>query len=163
MENVETEHTLGSGLGTSAGRVPGEPAEPGKPWKSEGELASTLTPARHGADDVSAYRENIGSQGLSEALDKLLERLPGLFGDERTKAKKEFLELAEKSHSPRLELAAKSAEVARRVTGSVKQEWETRRERADTYVHANPFRSLGIAVGMGVLLGAIGVGSLHRR
>ena len=66
--------------------------------------------------------------------------------DDRTKAKKEFLELAAKSHSPSMELVTKSAEVAKRVTGSVKQEWEAKRERADSYVHAYPFRAVGISV-----------------
>ncbi|PLP97945.1 hypothetical protein [Cupriavidus pauculus] len=153
MEPVETESALNRGWGTSPQR---------EPSASDGEYASKL-PTSGSGDSTSASREKPTSQALSEALDKLLERLPTLFGDERTKAKKEFLELAAKSHSPSMELVTKSTEVAKRVTGSVKQEWEARRERADSYVHAYPFRAMGISVMIGVLLGAIGVGSLHRH
>ncbi len=153
MESVETESALNRGWGTSPQR---------EPSASDGEYASKL-PSGGSADDTSASREKSTSQALSEALDKLLERLPTLVGDDRTKAKKEFLELAAKSHSPSMELVAKSAEVAKRVTGSVKHEWEARRERADSYVYAYPFRVAGISVMIGMLLGAIGVGSLQRH
>ncbi|MGO4305773.1 DUF883 family protein [Cupriavidus sp. RAF12] len=152
MEQLETESTLIRGLGTSLER---------ETSTSNGEYLSKVPSG--GADGASASMEKTASQALSDALDKLLERLPGLVGEDRTKAKKEFLEFAAKSHSRPMELVAKSAEVAKRVTGGVKQEWEAGRERADSYVHANPFRAVGIAVGIGVLLGAIGVASLHRH
>lgn len=112
-------------------------------------------------DDGPAAKES-ASQDLSRELDKLLERLPGLAGEDRDRAKAEFLEIAAKSAGTATELIARSADVAKRVTGRVKSEWEYGRERAESLVHANPLRTVGIVLGIGVVLGASLFGSSRQ-
>ncbi|WP_454742924.1 hypothetical protein [Cupriavidus necator] len=150
MEQTETKSTYNSGFGTS-------------PQKESafGARESVGTEPRSQASSSSAG--STASQDLARELDRLLERLPALSGESLEKAKGEFLELAAKTGNPATELAAKSADVARRVTGRVKNEWETGRERAETLVHANPVRALGVALGVGVVLGAKLFGSSHRH
>lgn len=152
MEQTETKSTYNSGFGASP-----------SPQKESafGSRESVGTEQRSQASSSSAG--STASQDLARELDRLLERLPALSGESLEKAKAEFLELAAKTGNPATELAAKSADVARRVTGRVKNEWETGRERAETLVHANPVRALGVALGVGVVLGAKLFGSSHRH
>ncbi|MFS8980519.1 hypothetical protein PO002_39855 [Cupriavidus necator] len=56
----------------------------------------------------------------------------------------------------------KTADVAKRVTGRVKDEWQTRRERAESFVHANAFGAVGAALGIGMVLGALLFSGSHR-
>ncbi|BDB28738.1 hypothetical protein Tamer19_22990 [Cupriavidus sp. TA19] len=160
MEQAETKVTQGGALGTSTLRVPtfGERAVASP---STSDPTSGSSSVRHG-EDGPASAEGKASQNLSRELDKLLERLPGLAGEDRDKAKAEFLEIAAKSAGTATELVAKSADVAKRVTGRVKSEWDTGRERAESFVHANPLRAVGIALGIGVMLGARLFGSSRQ-
>lgn len=109
---------------------------------------------RGGASWRDTSARSPASQDLARELDRLIERLPTLSGDNLEQAKAEFVELAAKSGSAATELAAKSADVARRVKGRVQSEWETSLERTESYVHANPLRALAMALGVGVVLGA---------
>ncbi len=118
--------------------------------------ANTMTP------DANATAEANASRDLSRELDRLLERLPGLAGEDRDKAKAEFLKFAAKSTRTTAELVAKSADVAKRVTGRVKNEWETGRECAESFVNAHPLRAAWMALGVGILLGAKLFGHSHR-
>ena len=114
----------------------------------EGPSAGERGAATHGKNS---------SQELSEALDRLLERWPGFVGEQRVEAKREFLELAARLSRPDSELLAKSTQVANRVAGSIREGWETQRSEAETFVHANPARAVGLATAIGVLLGGIWV------
>ncbi|MEM5431349.1 DUF883 family protein [Cupriavidus oxalaticus] len=159
MEQAEMEGTQASGPVTS---TPGVPSFSGRGAASQSASGYTSGSAfaRRGNDaQASADR---ASQELSRELDKLLERLPGLAGEDRDKAKADFLELAAKSAGTASELVAKSTDVAKRVTGQVKSGWANGRERAETFVHANPVRAVGIALGVGVVLGARLFGSYRR-
>lgn len=153
MEQAETKSTYIGGLETTTQT---------EPSIRERESASpSAFGARH-ADSAPASAEKTGTQDLARELDKLLDRLPGLAGEERDKAKAEFLELAAKSTTSATELVAKSADVAKRVTGRVRNEWETGRQRAETFVHANPIRAAAIALGVGVVFGARLFGNSRR-
>ncbi|CAN7768178.1 hypothetical protein LJR296_007259 [Cupriavidus necator] len=112
---------------------------------------------------ASTLTRTTASQDLARELDKLLDRIPTLSSENLDKAKAEFVELAAKSGNTATELAAKSADVARRVTGRVKSEWETGLERTETLVHAYPIRALGVALGIGLVLGARLFGGSHRH
>lgn len=153
MEQLGTENMCNSVWGVDLQTAP--------PFGNR-EAASDFPPMDRRDDDEPASSKQAASQELSDALETLLERLPGLTGEDRTHAKKEFLELAAKSGRKPLELVAKTAEVAKRVTGNVKQELEVKRERAEAYVHANPPRAVGIALGAGILIGAVWARSLLR-
>ncbi|MBB3013053.1 MULTISPECIES: DUF883 family protein [Cupriavidus] len=118
---------------------------------------------RSGASWRDTPERSSASQDLARELDRLIDRLPTLSGDNLEQAKAEFVELAAKSGSAATEIAAKSADVARRVKGRVKSEWETGLERTETFVHANPVRALGMALGIGVVLGARLFGGSHRH
>ncbi|SPA52743.1 hypothetical protein [Cupriavidus taiwanensis] len=140
MEQMETTSTPTSTSGlrqqdTRMSSVSGSDTRTGAAWKD----TSARSPA---------------SQDLARELDRLLERLPTLTGDNLEQAKAEFVELAARSGSAATEIAAKSKDVARRMTGRVKTEWETGLERTESFVHANPMRALAMALGIGVVLGA---------
>lgn len=111
----------------------------------------------------STSARSSGSQDLARELDRLIDRLPTLSGENLERAKAEFVELAARSGNAATEIAAKSADVARRVKGRVMSEWETSLERTETFVHANPVRALGIALGVGVVLGARLFGGSRRH
>ncbi|WP_354684663.1 hypothetical protein [Cupriavidus necator] len=150
MEQTETRSTYPSGMGTSPQQESTFGEREYMSSNSRSERASSLTKTE-------------ASQDLARALDRLMDRLPSLSGESLEQAKAEFLEQAAKSSNAAAELAARSADVARRVTGRVKNEWETGRERAETMVHANPIRALGVALGIGVVLGARLFGGAHRH
>lgn len=148
MEQTETTSTPTSTSGlrqqeTRMSSVSGSETRSGAPWGD----TSTRSPA---------------SEDLARELDRLIDRLPTLSGDNLEQAKAEFVELAARSGSAATEIAAKSRDVARRVSGRVKSEWETSLERTETFVHANPVRALGIALGLGVVLGARLFGGSRR-
>ncbi|WP_265921051.1 hypothetical protein [Cupriavidus nantongensis] len=150
MEQTETTSTPTSTSGlrqqeTRMSSISGSEARSGAPWRD--------TSARSSA-----------SQDLARELDRLIDRLPTLSGDNLEQAKSEFVELAARSGSAATEIAAKSADVARRVKGRVRSEWETSLERTESFVHANPMRALGMALGIGVILGArLFGGHRHHR
>lgn len=150
MEEIETRSTYNTGFGSNPQQEP-----------TFGERASGDTSRR--PQGASSSAKSAASQELARELERLLDRLPGLSGESLEQAKAEFLERAAKSSRTAAELAAKSADVARRMTGLVKNEWEVGRERAETLVHANPISAVGVALGVGVLLGAILFGSSHRH
>ncbi|WP_196251535.1 hypothetical protein [Cupriavidus necator] len=147
MEEIETRSTYNTGFGSVPQQEP-----------TFGERASGDTSRRQEGSSSSSAK-SAASQELARELDRLLDRLPGLSGESLEQAKAEFVERAAKSGRTAAELAAKSADVARRMTGIVKNEWEVGRERAETLVHANPISAVGVALGVGVLLGAILFGS----
>lgn len=159
MEQEETKGTQGSAVGTSTLL---EPTFGNRGFSSQSTAgpATGFSSARR-RDDGPAAKEK-ASQDLSRELDKLLERLPGLAGEDRDRAKAEFLEIVAKSAGTATELIARSADVAKRVTGRVKSEWEYGRERAESLVHANPLRTVGIVLGIGVVLGASLFGSSRQ-
>ncbi|PZX23974.1 conserved hypothetical protein [Cupriavidus phytorum] len=150
MEQTETTSTPTSTSGlrqqeTRMSSVSGSETRSSAPWK-----------------DTSA--RSTASQDLARELDRLIDRLPTLSGDNLEQAKAEFVQLAARSGSAATELAAKSAEVARQVKGRVKNEWETGLERTESFVHANPVRALAMALGIGVVLGArLFGGHRHHR
>lgn len=149
MEQTETTSTPTSTSGlrqqeTRMSSISGSDTRSGAPWRDTSARSST-------------------SQDLARELDRLIDRLPTLSGDNLEQAKAEFVELAAKSGSAATEIAAKSADVARRVKGRVKSEWETGLERTESFVHANPVRALGMALGIGVVLGARLFGGSHRH
>jgi ElaB/YqjD/DUF883 family membrane-anchored ribosome-binding protein len=152
MEQTEVKSTHSTGSGTSQQQMPGFS-------NSSGRDSGNGAPSR----GASTSTRSKASQDLASELDKLLDRIPMLSGENLEKAKAEFVELAAKSTNAATELAAKSADVAKRVTGRVKSEWETGLERTETFVHANPIRALGIALGVGVVLGARLFGGSHRH
>lgn len=153
MEQTEVKSTPDSGMGTSQ--------------KDFSQKESAFA----GRDSVSGSQPNnssrstasAASQDLARELDQLLDRIPTLSGANLDKAKADFIALAARSGNAATELAAKSADVAKRVTGRVKDEWETGRERAESFVHANPIRAVGVALGIGLVLGARLFGGSHRR
>ncbi|SOY62764.1 conserved hypothetical protein [Cupriavidus taiwanensis] len=149
MEQTETTSTPTSTSGlrqqeTRMSSVSGSDTRSGASWRDTSERSSA-------------------SQDLARELDRLIDRLPTLSGDNLEQAKAEFVELAAKSGSAATEIAAKSADVARRVKGRVQSEWETGLERTETFVHANPVRALAMALGLGVVLGARLFGGSHRH
>ncbi|MCY1291105.1 hypothetical protein D9M68_380160 [compost metagenome] len=148
MEDTELKSTQNSGLGMGSQQ---ESAFGGR------SSISGLRPK-----DASTSTGPLAPQDLARELDKLLERIPMLSGENLEKAKTEFLDLAAKSGNVATELAEKTADVAKRVTGRVKDEWETRRERAESFVHANPFGAVGAALGIGMVLGALLFSGSHR-
>lgn len=132
--------------------------------QQETRMSSTSgSDTRGGATWRDTSARSSASQDLARELDRLLERLPTLSGDSLEQAKTEFIELAARSGSAATELAAKSADVARRVKGRVQSEWETGLERTESFVHANPMRALAMALGIGVVLGARLFGASHRH
>ncbi|MDQ0139036.1 DUF883 family protein [Cupriavidus necator] len=151
MEQTEVKSTPSTGSGTGQQQVPGFSNASGRESGNGAQRTS------------STSTRSTGSQDLASELDKLLDRIPMLSGENLEKAKAEFVELAAKSSNAATELAAKSAEVAKRVSGRVKSEWETGLERTETFVHANPIRALGIALGVGVVLGARLFGGSRRH
>lgn len=164
MEQAETKGTQRSDPRPDTLRAPSfsdyEAAPPSTHGATTGSTSASAFAGR--GNDAPASAEDRASQHLSHELDKLLERLPGLAGGDRDKAKAEFLELAAKSAGTATELVAKSADVARRVTGRVRSEWEYGRGRAESFIYANPVRAVAVALGIGVVLGARLFGS-HRR
>ncbi|WP_427307032.1 DUF883 family protein [Cupriavidus sp. H39] len=158
MEQTETKSTPGTGSETSQQPARGFSNFSGPDSGSGG--SSRVTSASTGSTGAT---RSTASQDLASELDKLLDRIPMLSGENLEKAKAEFVELAAKSGNAATELAAKSAEVAKRVSGRVKSEWETGLERTETFVHANPIRALGIALGVGVVLGARLFGGSRRH
>ncbi|WP_051320767.1 YqjD family protein [Cupriavidus sp. amp6] len=160
MEQAEMKGTQASGPVTSTPHVPSF-SERGAVSQSTSGSTSGAVFAQRG-NDAHASAEDRESQELSRELDRLLERLPALAGEERDKAKADFLKLAAKSAGTATELVAKSADVAKRVTGQVKSGWASGRERAESFVHANPVRAVGIALGIGLVLGARLFGAYRR-
>lgn len=124
---------------------------------TQGYFSQVNRGAPSASEREAATRGKTSSQELSEALDRLLERWPGCVGEQRVEAKKEFLELAARLSRPGSELLAKSTQVANRVAGSIREGWETQRSEAETFMHANPARAVGLATAIGVLLGGIWV------
>ncbi|MCY1291614.1 hypothetical protein D9M70_408090 [compost metagenome] len=149
MEQTDTRSTQNSGFGATP--------------QTESAFTGRHPISEERPKDVSTRTSASASQDLARELDKLLDRIPMLSGESLEKAKADFIDLAARSGNTATELAAKSADVARRVTGRVKDEWETGRERAESLVHANPIRALGVALGVGAVLGAIVAGSSHRH
>jgi ElaB/YqjD/DUF883 family membrane-anchored ribosome-binding protein len=152
MEQTEVKSTPITGSGTSQQQTAGFS-------NASGRDSGNGAPSKGGSTSTRSK----ASQDLASELDKLLDRIPMLSGENLEKAKAEFVELAARSSNAATELAAKSADVAKRVTGRVKSEWDTGLERTETFVHANPIRALGIALGVGVVLGARLFGGSHRH
>lgn len=148
---METTESGGTGA-TGGSFAPG--AQIGTSSYGDGERTLHSAPANDRTQDAAASAEENASRSLSRELDNLLDRLPGLVGEDRDKAKAEFLKFAAKSTRTTTELVAKSADVAKRVTGRVKNEWETGRECAESFINAHPLRAASIALGIGILLGA---------
>lgn len=81
---------------------------------------------------------------LARDLDDLLSQLPSLTGEAMEAAKKTFLAKAERGSSALHSLKENAC-----------HRMENAQECARDYVHREPVRALGMAVGVGVLLGAL--------
>ncbi|SDD88457.1 Membrane-anchored ribosome-binding protein, inhibits growth in stationary phase, ElaB/YqjD/DUF883 family [Cupriavidus sp. YR651] len=95
---------------------------------------------------AAAARSNLRADAdqLAKDLDDLLAQLPSLTGEAVSTAKKTFLAKAERG-----------SDTLASIKSSVCHSMEQCQECVTEYVHKEPMRALGMALGLGVLLGAL--------
>ncbi|CAG2141211.1 hypothetical protein D3C87_1787990 [compost metagenome] len=106
---------------------------------------NNLNPQNSSAD-ASAARANLraDTNQLAKDLDDLLSQLPNLTGEAVEAAKKTFLSKAERG-----------SQALDSIKSTVSHNWQQGQECVTEYVNKQPMRAIGMALGIGVLLGAV--------
>lgn len=108
---------------------------------------NNINPGYSGSEaDAAAARSTLraDTNQLARDLDDLLAQLPNLTGEAIDAAKKTFLSKAQRgSHT------------LESFKSSVSHNWQSGQECVTEYVNKQPMQALGVALGVGVLLGAL--------
>lgn len=116
---------------------------PGIAGKFGTATTNILDAAKDAGKQVGAVARSEAS-GLKRELDDLISRIPTLSGAALDEAKEEFLS---KMNATR--------DAAKGISDNVRQQISQRAEDTAAYVKEQPLRSMGMAVGVGIILGLL--------
>ncbi|WP_420991506.1 DUF883 family protein [Cupriavidus sp. 30B13] len=116
-------------------------AIPGIAGKVGTATANVVDAAKDAGKQVGTVAR-IEASGLKRELDDLISRIPAMSADAVNEAKQEFLDKVESARDK-----------ARGLSDNVRQQLSQRAEDTAAYVKEQPLRSMGIAVGIGIILG----------
>ncbi|MGO4813051.1 YqjD family protein [Cupriavidus sp. 2MCAB6] len=122
-------------------QFPAQNDSPGFAGKVGAATANVMDAAKDAGKQVGTVART-EAYGLKRELDDLIARIPTLSGAALDQAKEEFLN---KMNATR--------DAAKGISDNVRQQLSQRAEDTAAYVKAQPLRSMGIAVGAGIILG----------
>ena len=96
--------------------------------------------------------ENRSASDIEESTEKLLQDLKEVVRDGEELLRAGVDEIGERGAAAREKLAA-ALEVAKETQRRLQKQAVAGAKAADTYIRSNPYQSIGIAFGLGVILG----------